>query len=202
MPSDRAEIFDPAAEETQDFYKIMIGSVVPRPIAWVSSKSSKGILNLAPFSFFTVASRQPPTLAVSIGPGVQERKGTVKDTLGNIRAQGEYVINIVPYALGKQMQTSSKHYAPEVDEFSEAGLTPHPSKTIDIPMVREAPISFECTLDQVIPVGTDHLVLGRIQRAHVEAEAYLGNYKTDMDNWKPLARLAGDYAALTPRFHL
>lgn len=73
-------------------YKLMIGSVVPRPIAWVSSKSKEGILNLAPFSFFTIASRTPPTLLLSIGPGVGERAGTIKDTLTNICEVGEFVI--------------------------------------------------------------------------------------------------------------
>ncbi|SFM28482.1 flavin reductase family protein [Salibacterium qingdaonense] len=202
MPGSRAETFDPAVEEIQDFYKLMTGSVVPRPIAWVSSKSGDGVLNLAPFSFFTVASRQPPTLAISIGPGVKEREGTVKDTLTNIQERGEFVINIVSLELGEEMKTSSGNAAPDVDEFREAGVTPHLSESIDIPMVQEAPISFECVLDQVIPVGTDHLVLGRAQRVHVETKAYAGHYRIDIDQLKPLARLAGDYAGLTQRFFL
>ncbi|WP_348639413.1 flavin reductase family protein [Salibacterium salarium] len=160
MPNREAETFNPQTMNVQDMYKVMIGSVVPRPIAWISSKDAAGTLNLAPFSFFTVASRQPPTLAVSIGPGVRERKGTVKDTLTNIREFGEYVINIVPNDLANPMQESSKHYSPEVDEFEKAGLTPQPSDVISVPAVKESPIAFECKLDKIIPVGTDHLVLG------------------------------------------
>ncbi|SFE55862.1 flavin reductase family protein [Alteribacillus iranensis] len=202
MPNEHAHIFNPEDLRTQDMYKLMIGSVVPRPIAWISSKSKEGVLNLAPFSFFTVASRKPPTLLVSIGPGVGERKGTIKDTLTNIRDVEEYVINIVPDKLANPMHESSLHVAPEVNEFESAGLTPEPSVTIDVPAVKESPIAFECKLDRIIEVGTDHLVLGQVQRARIDDDAYLGNYKTDIENWKPLARLAGDYANLTPSFKL
>ncbi|SDI00904.1 flavin reductase family protein [Alteribacillus bidgolensis] len=197
MPNNQAHVFNPGELETQQMYKILIGSVVPRPIAWVSSKSKDGVLNLAPFSFFTVASRQPPTLAVSIGPGVQEREGTIKDTLTNIRETEEYVINVVPEALGNAMHESSMHVA-----FEKAELTPEPSETISVPAVQESPIAFECKLDRIIPVGTDHMVLGQVLRARVDDAAYAGNFKTDIVKWKPLARLAGDYAALTPSFRL
>ncbi|MDQ0298076.1 flavin reductase (DIM6/NTAB) family NADH-FMN oxidoreductase RutF [Salibacterium salarium] len=202
MPNKHAQTFDPQQMNTQDMYKIMIGSVVPRPIAWISSKDKKGTLNLAPFSFFTVASRQPPTLAVSIGPGVKEREGTVKDTLTNIRELEEYVINIVPYELSNHMYESAKNYPPEIDEFKKGSLTPQFSDTISVPTIKESPIAFECKLDKIIPVGTDHVVLGQVQRAHVDQSAYLGDYKTDIDSWKPLARLAGDYATLNERFAL
>ncbi|MFB4163872.1 flavin reductase family protein [Alteribacillus sp. JSM 102045] len=202
MPNNKAHVFNPDELETKQMYKLLIGSVVPRPIAWISSKSKDGILNLAPFSFFTVASRQPPTLAVSIGPGVMEREGTVKDTLTNIRDTEEYVINVVPDALGNAMHESSQHVQPEVNEFERADLTPEPSETISVPAVKESPIAFECKLDKIIPVGSDHMVLGQVQRARIDDSAYLGNFKTDIENWKPLARLAGDYASLTPAFKL
>ncbi|WP_158735749.1 flavin reductase family protein [Alteribacillus sp. YIM 98480] len=202
MPNNQAHVFNPDELETQQMYKILIGSVVPRPIAWISSKSKDGVLNVAPFSFFTVASRQPPTLAVSIGPGVQEREGTIKDTLTNIRETEEYVINVVPEALANAMHESSMHVAPEINEFETAALTPAPSETISVPAVQESPIAFECKLDKIIPVGTDHMVLGQVQRARVDEAAYAGNFKTDIEKWKPLARLAGDYAALTPSFRL
>ncbi|WP_240377996.1 flavin reductase family protein [Bacillus piscicola] len=202
MPAKDAHIFNPEQLETQQMYKLLIGSVVPRPIAWVSTKNKDGLLNLAPFSFFTVASRKPPTLLVSIGPGVQERKGTVKDTLTNVRETEEFVINVVPDALANNMYESSLHLAPEVNEFEKAGLTPEPSETISVPAVQESPIAFECKLDRIIEVGTDHLVLGQVQRARVDDSAYLGNYKTDIANWEPLARLAGDYANITPAFRL
>lgn len=184
----------------QEMYKLLIGSVVPRPIAWVSSKSKDGVLNLAPFSFFTVASRNPPTLLTSIGPGVNEREGRIKDTLTNIREVGEYVINMVSEPLGEAMQRSSASVEPEKNEFELAGVTPQTCGLVDVPAVLEAPISFELKLDRIIPVGVDHLVLGKVVRVQIDAAAYAGNYKIAIDEWKPLASLAGDFAGLMPSF--
>lgn len=183
-----------------EMYKLMIGSVVPRPIAWVSTRSMEGVLNLAPFSFFTVASRNPATLLLSIGPGVGEREGTVKDTLVNIRETGEFVINVVPAVLAASMQRSSADVASEEDEFELTGVTPRAGIRVNVPSVLESPIAFELTLDQVIPVGTDHLVLGKVEHVRVDAEAYAGRYKIVIESWQPLASLAGDYALMKPAF--
>ncbi|MCG7378146.1 flavin reductase family protein [Paenibacillus sp. ACRSA] len=183
-----------------EMYKLMIGSVVPRPIAWVSTRSVEGVLNLAPFSFFTIASRNPPTLLLSIGPGVDERQGTIKDTLVNIRETGEYVINVVPAALAASMQRSSAHVPSEVNEFELAAVTPLPGICVRVPSVKESPIAFELTLDRIIPVGTDHVILGKVEHVRVNAEAYAGSYKIALDSWQPLASLAGDYAMITPAF--
>src|SRR5699024_4576277 len=125
-------------------YKLMVGSVAPRPIAWISSKSKKGTLNLAPFSFFTVASRNPPTLAVSIGSDFKNKTRTGKDTLRNIHDMNEYVINVVPENLANNMYESSRAFNAAVDEFKRAGLTPKFSETTNIPSVQESPIAFEC----------------------------------------------------------
>ncbi|MGX4585692.1 flavin reductase family protein [Paenibacillus chitinolyticus] len=202
MPSYDAIEFNTSDLSEHEMYKLMIGSVVPRPIAWVSSKSKEGVLNLAPFSFFTVASRNPPTLLISIGPGVGERAGTVKDTLTNIRELGEYVINMVSEPLGEAMQRSSANVGPLKNEFELAGVTPKPCKCVNVPAVLEAPIAFELKLDRIIPVGGDHLVLGIIEHVQMDSASYAGNYKTVVDKWKPLASLAGDYAGLTSTFSL
>ncbi|MDK8180127.1 flavin reductase family protein [Paenibacillus sp. UMB4589-SE434] len=202
MPSYDAIEFNMSDLSEHEMYKLMIGSVVPRPIAWVSSKSKEGVLNLAPFSFFTVASRNPPTLLISIGPGVGERDGTVKDTLTNIRELGEYVINMVSEPLGEAMQRSSANVAPSKNEFELAGVTPKPCKCVNVPAVLEAPIAFELKLDRIIPVGGDHLVLGIIEHVQMDPASYAGNFKTAVDKWKPLASLAGDYAGLTTTFSL
>lgn len=202
MPRHDANEFTTSDLSEQEMYKLMIGSVVPRPIAWVSSKSKDGVLNLAPFSFFTVASRNPPTLLISIGPGVGEREGTVKDTLTNIREIGEYVINMVSEPLGEAMHRSSANVGPQKNEFELAGVTPKPCKSVDVPAVLEAPIAFELKLDRIIPVGGDNLVLGIVERVQLDSAAYAGNYKTAMDNWKPLANLADDFARLTSTFPL
>ncbi len=116
-------IIDPSNLEVQEGYKLLIGSVVPRPIAWTSTVSREGTYNLAPFSFFTVASRNPPMLCISVGPR-QGDGGPTKDTLENIEDTEEFVINIVSLALSNKMHESSKNHPPEADEFEKAGLTP------------------------------------------------------------------------------
>ncbi|MFX3648851.1 MAG: flavin reductase family protein [Paenibacillus sp.] len=200
MAKDNA--FEFAADDItlEQMYKLMIGSVVPRPIAWVSTRSKEGVLNLAPFSFFTVASRYPATLLISIGPGVGERMGTVKDTLVNIRETGEFVINMVPASLVESMQRSSADVASGENEFELAGVTPKAGIRVDVPSVLESPIAFELTLDRIIAVGTDHLVLGKVEHVRVDAEAYAGHYKIALESWQPLASLAGNYALMKPAF--
>jgi flavin reductase (DIM6/NTAB) family NADH-FMN oxidoreductase RutF len=194
-------IIDPSTLTTKDTYKLLIGSVVPRPIAWVSSINEEGTYNLAPFSFFTVASRQPPTLCISIGPGVGEREGTIKDTLMNIRTVKEFVINIVSFPLSNSMQKSSESFQPGVDEFREAGLTPVDSVLVRPPRVKESPINMECQLDQIIPVGQDHLVLGKMVRFHVRDELY-SNGRIDLEALQPIGRLAGNYSLVENLFDL
>ncbi|MGG1686792.1 flavin reductase family protein [Pseudalkalibacillus sp. NRS-1564] len=184
----------PSDLKTKDIYKLLTGSVVPRPIAWVSTVSEDGVHNLAPFSFFTVASIRPTILAISIGPGTGEREGTDKDTLANIRSQQEFVINVVSSSLGNEMQKSAENVPAEVDEFEHAGLTPIDSKTVQPKRVKEAAIHMECKLHQIIPLGSNALVLGEMKHYHIQDEVYLGNYKIDLEKLSPLGRLAGNYS--------
>lgn len=193
---------NPKDLQAKEIYKLLTGSVVPRPIAWVSTISLDGQLNLAPFSFFTVASRKPPILCFSIGPGVEEREGTEKDTLVNIRTQKEFVINVVPAVLGEQMQKSARNFPSEVNEFEAAGLTPMESKLVKPMRVKEAPIHMECVLHSLIPLGNDHLVLGEMIRYHIDDDHYMGNYKIDLEKLKPLGRLAGNYSEMHDLFKL
>ncbi|MFK3959971.1 flavin reductase family protein [Pseudalkalibacillus hwajinpoensis] len=184
----------PSDLKTKDIYKLLTGSVVPRPIAWVSTVSEDGVHNLAPFSFFTVASIRPTILAISIGPGTGEREGTEKDTLANIRTQKEFVINVVSSSLGNEMQKSAENVPAEVDEFEHAGLTPTDSKTVQPKRVKEAAIHMECKLHQIIPLGSNALVLGEMTHYHIQDDVYLGNYKVDLEKLSPLGRLAGNYS--------
>ncbi|MFO1443906.1 flavin reductase family protein [Bacillus sp. Bva_UNVM-123] len=200
MSKERKLTFNTSDLTEDEMYKLLIGSVIPRPIAWVSSKSQDGILNLAPFSFFTVASRNPPTLLISIGPGTNERIGSIKDTLTNIREVKEYIINMVPESLGEAMYRSSASVEPQKNEFELAGVTDQICKLVNVPAVLEAPISIELKLDRIIPVGGDHLVLGRVECVQIDRTTYAGNYKIAIDEWKPLASLAGDFAGLMPSF--
>ncbi|WP_404331996.1 flavin reductase family protein [Mesobacillus maritimus] len=194
--------FNPAELSEKEVYKLLSGSVVPRPIAWVSTISESGALNLAPFSFFTVASRNPPMLCISVGPGVGEREGTEKDTLVNIRSQKEFVINVVTVELGDPMQKSSENLPAEINEFQAAGLTPIDSHIVSAKRVKEAPIQMECKLEQIIQLGTDHLIIGRMVHYHIQNEYYLGNYKINLEKLDPLGRLAGSFSEMKGLFQL
>jgi flavin reductase (DIM6/NTAB) family NADH-FMN oxidoreductase RutF len=147
---DAIMIIDPSELDLQSCYKLLIGSVVPRPIAWTSTMSREGTYNLAPFSFFTVASRNPPMLCISVGP---RPDGDVeKDTLSNVEETGEFVVNIVSLSLSNTMHESSKNHPSEADEFEKAGLTPAPCEVVRVPRVEEAGVSMECILDRVLPL--------------------------------------------------
>src|SRR5215217_878696 len=194
-------IINPSNLEEQECYKLLIGSVVPRPIAWTSTVSREGIRNLAPFSFFTVASRHPPMLCISVGPRPDDELPT-KDTLGNTEETGEFVVNIVSLSLSNKMHESSKNHPPEADEFEKAGLTPAPCEVVQVPRVGEAGVSMECVLDRVLPFGTDHLVIGRMVRFHVQDELYQKNGRIDVAGLDPLGRLAGNYTRIETIFEL
>ena len=193
-------IIDPEKLDPRSCYKLLTGSVVPRPIAWTSTVSRDGVRNLAPFSFFTVASRNPPMLCISVGPRV-ERPPETKDTLSNIEETGEFVINIVSLPLSNTMHESSKSHPPEADEFEKAGLTAGPCEVVGAPRVAEAGVSMECVLDRVLVLGTDHLVIGRMVRFHVRDELYEDG-RIDVAKLRPLGRLAGNYTKVETIFDL
>jgi flavin reductase (DIM6/NTAB) family NADH-FMN oxidoreductase RutF len=197
-------IIDPSDLDPRSSYKLLIGSVVPRPIAWTSSMSRKGTRNLAPFSFFTVASRQPPMLCISLGPPPETEEGSersAKDTLSNIEETEEFVINIVSLPLSNSMFESSKNHPPETDEFEKAGLTPAPCEVVGAPRVGEAGVSMECLLDRVLPLGADHLIIGRMVRFHLRDELYEDG-RINVAKLQPLGRLAGNYTKVETIFEL
>ena len=193
-------ILDPDDLGPRDVYKLLIGSVVPRPIAWTSTVSREGRRNLAPFSFFTVASRNPPTLCISIGPRTEGDRPT-KDTLDNIRETGDLVINVVSLLLANAMHESSRTHPPEVDEFKAAGLTPASCEAVTAPRIEEAFVRMECRLDRVLSIGEDHLVLARMLRFHVRDDLYKDGRK-DVAALQPLGRLAGNYTKVETIFDL
>ncbi|MDH5425113.1 MAG: flavin reductase family protein [Gammaproteobacteria bacterium] len=193
-------IIDPSEIDAHSVYKLLAGSVVPRPIAWVSSRSRGGILNLAPFSFFTVASREPPMLAISIGPRTGG-EDYAKDTLTNLRETQEFVINIVSVALANAMHETAVNYPPEVDEFVRAGVTSAACEIIKTPRVAEAKISMECTVEHMLKLGSDYLVVGRMQRYHVEDEL-ISNGRIDLRALDPLGRMAGNFTKVETLFDL
>lgn len=177
--------------------KLVKGAVVPRPIAWVSSLSAEGVANLAPFSFFTVASMDPVTLCFSIGDGERE-----KDTLVNIRETGKFIINLVSEDLADQMHESSKNHSPDVDEFQAAGAEPEPGDFVSVPRVKHSPVHMECTLSQIVEVGAGHLVLGRLVGYHMKDDVYKEVDKVDPHKLKPVGRMAGDYTYIREFYSL
>jgi flavin reductase (DIM6/NTAB) family NADH-FMN oxidoreductase RutF len=182
-------------------YKLLIGCIVPRPIAWVSTVGADGVNNVAPFSFFMGVCNDPPTLAFSVGPrrreSTTEPAGT-KDTVRNLEATGDFVVNVVDDALAAQMNLTSGEYPPEVDEFKVAGLTAVPGVKVRAPRVLEAPISMECRVAQIVRVGRGphSLVLGEIVHFHIRDDLYDRRAgRVDMQRLKPVGRLAGEMYA-------
>ncbi|WP_077623625.1 flavin reductase family protein [Sediminibacillus massiliensis] len=177
--------------------KLVKGAVVPRPIAWVSTISKQGERNLAPFSFFTVASMDPITLCFSVGGGDRQ-----KDTLQNIEETKDFVINIVSKPLANQMYETSKNFDAPIDEFTEAGLASAKSRFVHSPLVKDAPIQMECELDRVVEVGTNRLVLGKLVCYHIKEEVYMYGDKVNPEKLEVIGRMAGDYTLINNFFPL
>ena len=193
-------IIDPSELDTHSVYKLLAGAVVPRPIAWVSSRNRDGELNLAPYSFFTVASREPPMLAISIGPRTGG-ENFAKDTLTNLRETQEFVINMVSVELANAMHETGNNYPPEVNEFTRAGVTPIACEVVKTPRVAEAKISMECTVEHMLKLGSDYMVIGRLHRYHVE-DSLISNGRIDLKKLNPLGRMAGNFTKIETLFDL
>lgn len=169
-------------------YKLLTATVVPRPIAWVSSRSAEGTLNLAPFSYFNVVSSDPPILLFSVG---QRDSVTAKDTLANIEHAKEFVVNTVSERVLEAMNTSAINAPPNVSEFELAQVTPEPASIIATPRVLESSVSFECKLFDLYRINQNTVVFGEVLAMHVDDDIYMGDYKIDMYKLKPVGRLAG-----------
>lgn len=194
----------PAEISYREFYRILINSVAPRPIAWVSTINSAGQANLAPFSFFNALSGKPPLLGFC--PALRERpEGSVaKDTLRNIRETGEFVVNVVTFAVAEAMNSTSGEYEESINEFELAKLTPAPSSVVRPPRVAESPVNFECKLHQIVEFGTEapsgSLVIGEIVSVHLD-ESVLKEGRLDPHTLDLIGRMGGmDYARTTDRF--
>jgi flavin reductase (DIM6/NTAB) family NADH-FMN oxidoreductase RutF len=192
-------ILKPEELSIKDNYKLIIGSVLPRPIALVSTLSDDGIPNLAPFSFFTGLTSKPPT--IGFAPALKGKQGDKKDTLANVENLGEFVVNIVTENISEQMVKTAFDVPPDVDEFEIAGLTAIKSELVKPPRVKESPINLECKLYQVVYIGdgsagSGAFVIGEIIVYHID-DAIYDDGKIDTALLKPVARLAGkDYTTL------
>jgi flavin reductase (DIM6/NTAB) family NADH-FMN oxidoreductase RutF len=185
--------FDPTSLPWQSLYKLLTGAVVPRPIGWVSTISPEGQPNLAPFSFFNAVCAQPPTLLFC--PMIRSADSQEKDTLRNLRATPQFVINIVTEDLAQAMNQTSVEAPADVDEFEVAHLIRQPSVKVLPPRVAASPVHFECELAQIIPIsdqpGGGSIVIGTVVYIHVREDVLLGEDKIDMGQLKPIGRLAG-----------
>jgi flavin reductase (DIM6/NTAB) family NADH-FMN oxidoreductase RutF len=196
--------YDPADYPSAEIYKLMIGAIVPRPIAFVSSMDAAGIGNLAPFSYFTACSSNPPVICfctvVRTGPL------PLKDTLRNIRDTGEFVVNIVSEEFAPQMNACPAEAPPEIDEFDLSGLTRLPSERVRPPRVAESHVQMECRLRQIVTVsekpGGGYMVLGDVLLFHID-EAVLDGDKIDPARLRAIGRMGGPtYVRTADRFDL
>lgn len=194
-------VLDPASTPAQVIYKLLIGSVVPRPIAFVSTVSTDGVRNLAPFSFFNVICAEPPTVCFSTGFRIPS-----KDTLANVKATGEFVVNIVSEEIAEQMNLCSGEYTAGVDEFQVSGLTAVASDMVKPPYVLESHVNMECRLVQTVEVSTrpmgGTLIIGEVLRFHIDGEI-VANFRVDPDKLRAIGRMGGnEYTRTRDRFQM
>lgn len=184
-------IIRPETLNRRENYKLLIGSVLPRPIAWVSSMDPDGRLNLAPFSYFNAVCAQPMTVVFC--PGVHP-DGRKKDTWRNIEQVPEFVVNMTNEETAVRMNLSATILPPGRSEFEWAGVTPAPSEKIRVPRVAEAPISFECRLREIVVIseqpGGGAAIFGEVQCIHIRDDIYRDGYIL-LEQYKPIGRLAG-----------
>jgi flavin reductase (DIM6/NTAB) family NADH-FMN oxidoreductase RutF len=203
-------IVSPSDLSHSELYGILLNSVAPRPIACVSTASSSGQLNLAPFSFFNAVCTDPPLLAFA--PGLRRPKepdvsrGEAKDTLRNIRETREFVVNVVTYELREAMNLTSGEYDASVKEFELAKLTAQPSNIVRPPRIAESPVSFECKLHQILDFSTVptscSLVFGEIVSIHMN-DAHLKDGRLDRNSLDLIGRMGGlQYTRTTQRFEM
>ena len=178
---------------SRDAYRLLIGSVVPRPIGWVSTVSAADVGNLAPFSFFMAATGSPPTVVLS----TSFRDGEPKDTLRNVMEIPEFVLNVVSEDVGEEMNATSEELPADVDELAAAGLTPIPSSRVRPVRVAEAPINMECRVVQLVPVGDpttgSTLIIGEVLAWHIRDDVFdADRMRIKLDRLQAIGRMAGD----------
>lgn len=189
------QTIDPHKIGVQELHRLLLAAVAPRPIALASTIDVKGNINLSPFSFFNVFSANPPIMIFS--PSRRGRDNTVKHTYENVKEVPEVVINIVNHAIVEQMSLSSTEYDRTVNEFEKAGFTAIPSETIQPPRVYESPISFECTVDNVIELGQNggagNLVISKVKRIHIRKEYLNSAHGIDTQKLDLVARMGENW---------
>lgn len=184
----------PGEVPSRELHQYLISAVAPRPIAFVSSLDENGVQNLAPYSFFNVFSSNPPIAVFS-----SNRKGTnntTKDTLHNVKLQGECVINVVPHSMLRQMSLASVEFPSDVSEFAKIGLTPEPSEIVQAPRVGESPVNMECKVLDIITLGdkggAGHLIICEILMMTIDESVIVEN-AIDQDKLDLMGRLGKNF---------
>jgi flavin reductase (DIM6/NTAB) family NADH-FMN oxidoreductase RutF len=191
--------FDLAEMSKADTYKLLASVILPRPIAWVVSRDAEGAVNAAPFSFFNILSSDPPMVAISFS-GAPDREG--KDSLANIRAREEFVVNMVPEDLAEAMNVTAMNAPRGTDETQLAGLKLMQCEVVDVPRIERSPVALECRLWQVIePGGASTIVLAKVVYVHVRATAFadLAKLYIDPAQLKLIGRMHGGGGYCTTR---
>ncbi|WP_037144882.1 flavin reductase family protein [Rhodococcoides fascians] len=187
-------VFDPSEMPPGGFYPLLTASVVPRPIAWVSTVSADGVANLAPYSFFSVSSSNPPVVQfTSVGR---------KDSLRNIEATGEFVVNVATDAMVEQINASSAGYEHGVSELEELGIASEHSEKVDPPRVADSPIAIEATLHRIVEVGDSFVVMGRVVALAVRTDALADDGLPSFAAVAPASRLGRNEWGLPPEVRL
>ncbi len=185
---------EPTAANVVDAYQLLTSLVTPRPIAWVTTVSPAGVVNLAPFSFFNAFGANPPVVVFS---PTTKRDGSKKDTLRNVEATGEFVVNVSVAALADQINLTSRELPPDQSEIELAGLHTTPSLKVKPPRVSEAPAALECKVLQIVPVGTGgiaaNLVIGEVVMMHVKDDVLDAHGHPDPRKLRTIARLGEAY---------
>jgi flavin reductase (DIM6/NTAB) family NADH-FMN oxidoreductase RutF len=190
---------DPATQSKLDNYKLLTSLVIPRPIAWITSQNTEGLINLAPFSFFNAVGSDPLYLVVGIG---HRDDGSPKDTARNIQSTGEFVVNLVTENLLPAMNMSAAEFPPDESELTAAKLETSPSIHIQVPRLTAAQVNLECKLYQTIPLGASTLFIGQVVMFHV-ADHLVGP-RMHINDFSPIGRLGSPsvYCRTTDRFDL
>ncbi|OPA79316.1 hypothetical protein BVG16_09520 [Paenibacillus selenitireducens] len=195
---------DPQHQSERDNYKLLIGSIIPRPVALVTTLSNTGSVNAAPFSYFNIVTADPPMISIS----VQRKQGMPKDTARNATETGEFVVHIADESYVRQMNQTAANLSPDESEVEFAGLSTVPSSKVRVPGIADAKVRMECRLERIVPLGgtadspSTDLLIGRVVQFHLDDSVYDEGHVLP-EALQPVSRLAGsNYAKLGEIFAL